>query len=213
MGCRNMQDLVTILVGKAAEEQRFVVHKALACHYSPVFNSAFNGDVQEGQAQTYHLEDTSKGAIQLLVQWIYMQKLDLNHFPQETKLGQKVHCVAEVWVLADKLLIPRLQNAAALEIATQTFKSGKIPTWSLNYVYKNTGQGSPLRSLFIRLCAPALCDRQLPGFYTRNADKFPKEMLLELADFLTDSILHGTDFMMIKRGKYFSIAPFEVPES
>ena len=208
-----MQDLVTILLGKTAEEKRFVVHKALACHYSPVFNSAFNGDFQEGQAQTYHLEDTSKGAVQLLVQWIYMQKLDLNQFPQETRLGLKVHYVAQLWVLADKLLIPRLQNAAAQEIATQRFNSGKIPTWSLNYVYENTGRGSPLRRLFIRLCAPALCDRQLPDFYTRHPDKFTKEMLLELADFLTDVLLHGTDITMLKRGEYFRIMSFEVLES
>ena len=78
-----MDELVTILVKGTLTSKKFKVHKGFAVHYSPVFKSAFNSSFKEGRTQTYELEDTTKGAVQLLVEWIYTQKLDLNGLEEE----------------------------------------------------------------------------------------------------------------------------------
>jgi len=78
-----MDELVTILVKGTLTSKEFKVHKGFAVHYSPVFKSAFNSSFKEGRTQTYELEDTTKGAVQLLVEWIYTQKLDLNGLEEE----------------------------------------------------------------------------------------------------------------------------------
>lgn len=71
---RNPSKLVTLLVDQDTE--KFVVHNELACHYTPVLKAAFESNFIEGQTQTYKLQDTTKGAVRLLVQWLYPQKLD-----------------------------------------------------------------------------------------------------------------------------------------
>lgn len=41
------------------------------------FKAAFNSQFEEGQTQTYHLEDTTENAIRLLINWVYTQNLDV----------------------------------------------------------------------------------------------------------------------------------------
>jgi len=58
-------------------ETTFNVHKSFITHYSPYFDSAFNGTVIEGSTQTLDLIETPIKALGLFVHWIYTQNLDL----------------------------------------------------------------------------------------------------------------------------------------
>ncbi|TVY50181.1 hypothetical protein LCER1_G009005, partial [Lachnellula cervina] len=69
--------VVTILAGSGEKEEKFIVHKAFACHYSPVFKAAFDSGFIEGQTQTYKLDDIEPKVVQVLVQWVYTQKIDI----------------------------------------------------------------------------------------------------------------------------------------
>jgi uncharacterized protein YegP (UPF0339 family) len=71
---RKPAELVTLYAGKS--DEKFVVHKEFACHYSPVLKAAFNSEFIESQTQTYRLEDAADKAVRLLNHWMYTQTLD-----------------------------------------------------------------------------------------------------------------------------------------
>ncbi|KAG4424720.1 hypothetical protein IFR04_002068 [Cadophora malorum] len=116
---------VTFLIGPEPNPTKFVVHREFACYHSKVLNAAFNSNFIEGQTQTYQLEDTTPGTFKLLVQWLYTQKLKISQLTCPEQFGglaEKVDRDADVcwyeedmnlarlWVLADRLGMPKLQN-------------------------------------------------------------------------------------------------------
>ncbi|KAH9215304.1 hypothetical protein DL95DRAFT_249351, partial [Leptodontidium sp. 2 PMI_412] len=116
----------------------FVVHKDFACHYSPVLEAAFNGNFIEGQTQEYKFYDTGEEATRLLVHWLYTQKLDTI-----------VLTLIELWVLCERLIIPRLQNAIIHEIQCVTEHTNTIPVSCFKYIYENTASNNPLRRIYV----------------------------------------------------------------
>jgi hypothetical protein len=120
--------LVTFLIGKESDPpKKNFVHKEFACHASPIFEAAFNSNFIEGQTQIYKLGDTTPRAFQLLTQWMYFQTCnisqlgngtgrqgpDLSYPKQKTSEDlEEDKALFELWVLADKLRMPRLQNLA-----------------------------------------------------------------------------------------------------
>ncbi|KAL2072723.1 hypothetical protein VTL71DRAFT_12066 [Oculimacula yallundae] len=180
---------VTFLVGPEDYITKFVVHKEFACYHSSVLRAAFASNFVEGQTQTYRIIDTSPDAFQLFVQWLYTQKLQLHRLrhleasgltdesgeDEEYDMGDEDMSLAKLWVLADKLAIPKLQNSAMTCILK--FASGNvIPTLPYHYIYENTGIGSPLRRLVVEQCA-----HELPHYYIYScAEYFPRELLLDI---------------------------------
>jgi hypothetical protein len=81
----------------------------------------------------------------------------------------------QLWVLADKLLIPELQILVIDKI--DDIREVTQATDCLDYVCKNTSAGSPLRRWFVHQCATQL----EPGWFTEHPEHFPQEMLIDLA--------------------------------
>lgn len=52
-----------------------MVQKSFLCHYSPFFNAAFNGRFIEGETQEMTLEDVETDIFDLLVRWVYEQRI------------------------------------------------------------------------------------------------------------------------------------------
>jgi hypothetical protein len=103
--------MVTFLVGECDKEKQFIVHKEFACCYSHILNAAFNSKYIEGQTQTYRFGDTTEEVIQLLVQWLYRQSLDILQLePSATYDYAEYESLFDLWILADRLFIPQLQN-------------------------------------------------------------------------------------------------------
>jgi hypothetical protein len=148
------------------------VHKKFACNYSPVLKAAFTGNFMEGQTQTYTMEDTTEGAFTLLAQWFYTQKLD-GDLGGANVAGDNL---ARLWVLAERLLIPRLQNLAIDRIDEKRIECNCIYIGALQYVWDSTAPDSPLRRLFIHQCVWNLRS----DVYRSSIDKFPKQMLAEI---------------------------------
>jgi hypothetical protein len=177
--------IVTFLIGPDPSPTKFIVHKEIACYHSKVFNAAFNSEFIEGQTQTYRLEDTSEEAFRLLVQWLYAQKLDLlpskaKKFFSEEALAEDMH-LAELWVLADKLCMRRLQNMVLTHIEGINIRAHFVAVETFHYVYDNTAGGSPLRRYLVRICA---LDLQ-PSAFTEFVDDFPKSMLVDIAEYFS----------------------------
>jgi hypothetical protein len=169
---RTPTELVTFYIGTGESLTEFQVHKEVACDSSPVLKAAFNSTFVEGQTQTYRLEDTTANAFRHLVQWFYSKSMNFeshfeNHVPRnsadwnshQAPCRKKSRTLVDLWILADKLLIPEVQNLVIEEIiaAYRTGCLGSI-AYQVNHVYENTEPGTALRrviaTLFSWRCDP-----------------------------------------------------------
>ncbi|KAH7417490.1 hypothetical protein BKA64DRAFT_636848 [Cadophora sp. MPI-SDFR-AT-0126] len=183
--------LVTLYAGKSKE--KFIVHKEFACHYSPVLDAAFKSDFVEGQTQEYRFEDSSVEAVRLLVHWFYTQMLDIidptelvdEHVEGviERALNQDMALI-KLWVLAEKLLIPRLQNFVIDEMERCGKIICRVPVQCFKEAYEKTSPGSPLRRFLVDDCGWYL----VPEWYSKESNAFPSEMLIDLVTKLADTV-------------------------
>jgi hypothetical protein len=176
---RDPDAFVTFLIGP--DEKKFIVHKEFACNYSPILKAAFNSQFIEGQTQTYRLEDTTEGTVRLFVQWLYYQQLEILQL-QDDDVDDDLAIDEDkslfgVWILADKLGAPHLQNLAIESIKKINRKTQGLATMHLHYIYDNTSAGSLLRRYMVDQCRNYL----LPESYTECPHYFPHEFLIELA--------------------------------
>jgi hypothetical protein len=154
-----------------------------------VLNAAFSSDFEEGRSQTYRFEDIRASAFRLLVQWLYTKKIDTERDfnsdsvaledPEIEKLqtAQDLDLV-QLWIVADRLLIPSLQNQVMKELSSLWgFDGLREPTtkW-IAHAYEHTAPGSPLRLLAVDVSAYLL---RLSRF--EDSSDFPHEMLFDLA--------------------------------
>jgi hypothetical protein len=91
--------------------------------------------------------------------------------------------LAELWVLAEGLLLPELQNTV-IDAMNEIRSTNKfIHTVYLAFVYSHTEAGSPLRRYYVDACKTMHTDS-----YKSDHDHFPHEMLLELVPSLTEDL-------------------------
>lgn len=153
-----------------------MVHKDFACYYSPVLKAAFNSDFLEGQTQTYTIEDCKALTIKFLVEWIYTQQISFDAI-ERTTAGKENHlALVGLWILAEKFLIPQLQNHVIRKVYELNHEANTIPLHCLNYVWENTPPGSPLRLFLLHLFA----SRARIDLYSKCPDSYPKEMLADI---------------------------------
>ncbi|KAF8851470.1 hypothetical protein BDZ45DRAFT_730888 [Acephala macrosclerotiorum] len=177
--------MVAFVVGPDDEVKEFQVHKDVVCFYSSVLRAELNNGFVEGQIQTYRLLDASPGTVDLLIQWLYFQKLKLEQLQPSTKpsVPNKIEedlNLAGLWVLADKFRIPSLQNLVVTSMVRIGTRYRKAPSETFSYIYKNTAAGSALRDLAVHQCA-----RMTPrALIRRTPDLFPKQMRADLAYYL-----------------------------
>jgi hypothetical protein len=173
---------VTLYAGNEENAKPFKLHKDFACHYSPVFKAAFNSGFIEGQSQEYRLGVDEEEVVRLLVEWIYTQTLNIRQ-PDE-KLDDAASMeedllLAKLWVLADKLLLPQLQNQVLDRVQEICEAAGRMPIGCLHYVYNNTPPGSLLRRWCVYECVSWLDENWLAD----HPDQFPHEILIDLIVF------------------------------
>lgn len=135
------------------------MHRDWVCHYSPALNAAFNSTFVEDQTQEYHLEvdGIDENVVHFLVHWIYSQQVDLQQLGAwEEKWKQDFvyyNALFKLYVLSNKLLISRLQNAVIEAIEAVHEKSNRLPTSFIRCTYKNTDEDSALRHYLVHVCA------------------------------------------------------------
>ena len=101
------------------------IHKSLISHYSAFFEMAFsNMEFTEARTQEITIKDIQISAFGLLHHWLYFQNLKEDFAtPNVTSL-----LLAKVWDLAERFLMPRLQNDAMekLHARIQRFGDQKL---------------------------------------------------------------------------------------
>jgi hypothetical protein len=169
--------MVTILAGEGDNPAKFVVHKDFVCHYSPVFRAAFNSTFIEGQTQTYHLKDSLEKVVGLLVEWVYTKDISSSND------GDGYDNLVELWILADKLCIPELQNNIIDKLAKMSYKPFDIDTlaFETKKIYHGTSSGSQLRRFAVARCA---CHRKPHEITTAANDDFCRSFFADYANYI-----------------------------
>jgi hypothetical protein len=108
--------------------------------------------------------------------------------PEERLIGDpkkdEDRALVQLWILADKLIIPELQNLVINKIDKICEVTGNIPTAVLDSVYAKTSVESPLRRWFFYQCSTQLES----DWFTKHPEHFPQEMLIELAAFWSSNM-------------------------
>ncbi|CZT09925.1 uncharacterized protein RCO7_02246 [Rhynchosporium graminicola] len=155
------KSLVTFLIGPGPNPVEFLIHKEIVCHNSGVLAVAFNGNFIEGRTQTYRIDDTTERAFKLFMQWLYSKSFTL----------------VELWVLADMLLMPSLQNAIIDVMMKIYYQDADFPAYICEYVYQHTEKDSALRRLLVKQCTLFGEDAET---LEKLAIQLPKEMLVDV---------------------------------
>ncbi|KAF7906607.1 hypothetical protein EAF00_000886 [Botryotinia globosa] len=177
-------EMVTFIVGTGHKQETFQIHKQIACEHSEVWNRAFNSVFVEGQTQTYRIEDTGPGAFRLLTQWVYQDRFDCFHSGDlnvyHNDLYSMIQCMAEdsallqLWVLAEKFLIPRLQNYTIRVLCKKILICDtNLSSRNCRYVYDNTAESSVLR----RFVTEHGCWAKTSSFDDKKLLSYPVEAL------------------------------------
>lgn len=192
MFLRSPGAVVTFLVGPVGEKEEFVIHKEHCCFYSTVLKAAFTGNFVEGQTQTYRLDENTSSAFRLFTQWLYTQELKVKQLQisrEEHKkmvegpknpFGAENMDLAELWVLADKMAMPDLQNKVICTIIEIRKHSWHTLAWStLEFIYENTAVDSLLRQVMVKEVA-------LHGIHAdfQKIGTYPKEFIADLAKYM-----------------------------
>ncbi|KAI9650255.1 hypothetical protein NHQ30_000268 [Ciborinia camelliae] len=154
-------EIVTFVIGTGEDEERFAIHKEVACRHSEIWDRAFNGPFIEGQTQTYRLEDVDPKVFRMLMQWVYQEKFDHAHSLQrdgwikecggETRklCAKEDILLVKLWILAEKFLIRRLQNYTMNIMFKHETRCGAMNSGCYQYLYRNTANDSMLRSFAV----------------------------------------------------------------
>lgn len=177
---RSPETMVTILVGAGDNKAKFVVHKDFVCHYSLVFRAAFNGVFIEGQSQIYYLRDEREKVVGLLVEWIYTK--DISSSNDRSGYDDLV----ELWILADKLCIPDLQDNVIDRLKEMNFKPADVKALAsqIGKVYRGTSDKSQLRNFAVAECASHFKPRDI----ILAANTFHKSFPVDYMDYIYDKV-------------------------
>lgn len=122
----------------------------------------------------------------MLSQWLYTQRLN-GELGGKGKAGLNL---PRLWILAEKLLMPRLQNLVIGLIESFRFKHSEICSSMFQYVWDNTCANSPLRRLYVHQCVWNLTKES----YHSVLDHFPKQMLADICFQFRENANNQTKF-------------------
>lgn len=145
---------------------------------------------------TKSLEDVDVDVFGLFVSWLYTEQL-------VNKRGKPPfqHRSMGLWILANRLRMPRLCNDALDALELRRRQEGGIQTRSFVYVYSNTTEEDPLRRYVVDVCILLM-----PSFSDDiKTEHFPEELTQDIfAASLIDGMKIKTEDGEIDTTKYHS---------
>lgn len=193
-------NVVTLIGGRRLHEEKYIVHLEVA-NASPVLRAHFENS-NTTSCLIYELGvRTEDGAVRFLIQGLYAQKLtcylsaafvdhpDQVEVPEEDQID-----LVDMWLLAQKLELPNLQNLAleSIDALVRAFHDPPIfPASELDLIYNSTSEDSMLRKYLIAAGAHCL------HFGTGDSgwkDSFTKAFLMDLHDYWCEKMLSGEPF-------------------
>ncbi|TGO11914.1 hypothetical protein BTUL_0098g00170 [Botrytis tulipae] len=185
----------------------FNLHKSFFTHLSPYFDAVFNSSFAESATQTLHFAESNREIFAMLIDWVYKKQLntlaafelddrknlhigiglstlqgsDLDKYISKSQKTAFEHTtkLIDLWFLADKVLMPELQNAAiqAIELLRFFTPLQGVPAEISLAVYDKTPKDSPIRKY--------LAYTTLRRLHPQSEDKgkdFHPDMLVDIFD-------------------------------
>ncbi|KAH7382020.1 hypothetical protein BKA64DRAFT_713263 [Cadophora sp. MPI-SDFR-AT-0126] len=173
--------------------QTFPIHKNHICHYSSFFDAAFNGNFAEAESQEVVLYEVQPPVFGMFVNWLYTQEIVM-----EDGEPPNVHGLVHLWLLADRILVPSLQNQVInlIERTRQQKGNDRLPSELFPYIYKYTTAESALRLYLIRVCsAPYLAQ-------IKNTKNYPHQLLVDIINAIRDRSTGKDRLAFVEMGPY-----------
>jgi hypothetical protein len=102
-----------LLIGNDKDKLTYFMYKKFACDYSSLFDAVFNG----ARMEIIDLQGVSwPESFGIIQAWMYTQKLE-SPFPG---LPFDATDLCDIWILADCLVMPELQNEVMKTLIEQT---------------------------------------------------------------------------------------------
>lgn len=122
------------------------MHKGLLCSRSGYFKAALTGNFREAEDQVVILDDEDPETFRMFNAWLYTDVLVEETDPLAIPWG----LLFNVYVFAEKRIIPLLQNAA-IDAIIRAHRQEFIPPIELRRAWASTAERSPLRKLLVDL--------------------------------------------------------------
>lgn len=169
------------------EELKFGIHKDQLCAISAYFKAALEGGFQETVRGEVVLKETTALAFGMFNEWLYTgtikQELCMESGSMTLqKLGKDKPTFSElldVWVLADYLLAPKLQNFIVDMMEAKHMKRAIPPLHEFGYFYIHTQSGSPMRRFLVDMCIWRFRGENGEP-YRKFIDYMPRDMAVDL---------------------------------
>jgi hypothetical protein len=163
-GFSKPDQLITFLIGKADDIKPFLVHKETVCHYSPILCTMDSSpEIRTRLSQRCGGETTG-------------QRGD-----PDCACGGHLACknqtesLVQLWILAEKLLVPQLQNRV-IDVLCRLNKRCRYTPENYDLVYSETFEGHPLRRFIID---QALW-REIPDYNANFRAELPHDMAVDM---------------------------------
>lgn len=178
---RNFDKMVTIC-SENPKIQQFKVYLDFICHHSPKFKNWF--DSCADLRTKVIMPDTTARSVRLLIYWLYTGEIgDLGEQKRETTKyrSRRQRELVRLCVLASELDIGPLTRLVLDEIWENMTERELVDFETVEYAYKNTKPGDPLRKLLAHQFAFTRHTR----IYEVHGAKLPRELLVDVIVLLT----------------------------
>lgn len=146
-------------------------HVEMLCDCSPYFDRIFHDRFEKTISEAVRFPDDDPDIFAEFISWAY---------GEDPFVGQPVKTIRifQLWVLAAKFEIPRLQDTAIMLTAKMFDKTPHviIAPEAVNYVYNNTIIDSPLRRMIVDIWT----HNAMQGAFLRHKDVLPRLFLVDL---------------------------------
>jgi hypothetical protein len=179
------QELVSIHVGKDESKKIFQVYAILLSTHSEYFATGLRTNCSEGQGKVFNLPDEDPAVFGYVIEWILTGKIVENlRDPKMERCSGDVgnepaldHLHA-LWILADSLLMPALQNYVIERISTRQEASNTLSNYEFPMIFEKCPLGSPLRRYVVDRCVWNHLEDDVFG--PVNSTYYTVEMLSEI---------------------------------
>jgi hypothetical protein len=123
----------------------FQVYRGLLCFHSGYFNNLLTGGFREAGSAEITIKDVSVEVFKTVLFWLNTGKLYSQYAPPFEH-----RFIFELFVFADKYVMPRLKNNVVEAFAERLFRKFQCPNRTdVAYLYDNTIAGSPMSRILV----------------------------------------------------------------
>jgi len=165
-----------VLVGQDNNQQLFPVHHKVLVKRSGFFRKARNSRWNTDKSLPVDLHDVDLDLFDMYLHCVYLKKVpelpaieNVDEDDGDTEL--RLNTLVNLYIVADRFLDEATKTLVIEEIAFISWTENHPQAGTINYVYRNTVEGSSLRDALVKHFvneATALPDGALPNAFLRS---------------------------------------------